>query len=269
MKGGIAIIFLLLLLPVKAFEQGLEVYGSIGAGKCNMQELKDLQQSTLYSLGIPEARIADDFPVTLHYTGDVRWRFNRLSAGLSYYFLTSGSRICYSDYSGELNFDIIASAHSFGPSLSYALLNIDRFTVNSSINSLFSFSRVSFVDYLKIYDESETSELKTSSTSFGILPAVEACYNLSRLHMGIRMGYLLDTKGFLHEEFNRKYYLVDKNGEKVRTSWTGYNLDFIVGYTFSVHQRNDRPKISLQARKFLKSWNYRNIFPWIIPKMIP
>lgn len=229
MRNTVILLCALLALPAgKICGQKFEIVGGIGIGQCRMQDLRKIQDQRLGSLGLP-AKITDDFPLTLHYSGEFNIQLKKISLGFEYYFLTSGSRISYSDYSGEINLDITAIAHGFGPSVMFSFYRTDRLWIGPRIQLPFMFSRFTETNYIRILDQSETTSDRIYSWSIGFFPSMEAKYSRSRLSYALKIGYLFDSKGRLVEENNWTVYLT--NQDYLTSNWSGFQFDFRLGYT--------------------------------------
>src|SRR5512145_739221 len=143
------VLFMLFLPDGKACGQKFEFIGSIGYGQCMMQDLKDFQVLRLQELSLP-AKITEEFPWTFHFSGEFNVQFKKCSAGFSYFFLTSGSRISYSDYSGEMDMDVTAIAHGFGPLIICPFYKNDKFWFGPRLQIPLMFSRVTEKNYIRL-----------------------------------------------------------------------------------------------------------------------
>jgi hypothetical protein len=219
----------MLLWPAgKACGQKYEIIGGIGIGQCRMQDLKNIQDFRLAELGLP-GKITDDFPWTIHYSGELNMRFKRFSAGFEYFFLTSGSRISYSDYSGEIELDLITIAHGIGPTFMYPVCRTDKLWIGPRFQLPVMISRITEKNYIRLLDENETESNVMYSMSIGLFPSVEAKYIKSRLSFAVNIGYLFDSKGRIVEDNDWTIYL--NNKEYTTTDWSGFHFDFRLGFT--------------------------------------
>ncbi len=193
-----------------------------------MQDLRKFQDEKLSSISLP-AKITDDFPWTLHYSGELNVQLKNFYVGFAYFFLTTGSRISYSDYSGEIEMDLTAIAHGFGPSIKFPLYRTDKIYVSSRFQLPLLYSRVTEKNYIRILEETETAYYMLYSWSIALFPSIEAKYSLSRFTFALNTGYLLDSKGRLMEDNETTIYFTNKG--YYTTNWSGLHLDFRLGYT--------------------------------------
>lgn len=215
--------------------QNFEFYICPGICHSNMTELKGFQSDRLRAMGVP-GEITDNFPATLCFTGEPRLKFNKFSVGIQYSYASTGSRVSYSDYSGVLNLDLISSSHKIGPSLAFSAYNFPHMNINLDINTPLIFTKVTKKDYKEINGESTSIKSDYYSRSIGIQPAAEITYSLSFIIIGLRAGYLLDTGAALYEKHNRGVYLRNMTSSIVHSNWTGYKIDFILGFLLSKYK---------------------------------
>jgi hypothetical protein len=224
----ILLIFCLVQNVAQSYAQRFEVISSIGYSQYQMHDLKTIQEITLNDIVLP-AKIVDKFPGTLHYSGELRLTFDKFSVGFSYLFLTSGSRISYSDYSGEIRLDLTVINHSLGPSLMYQFFKKEKFRIGSRLQFPLMFSQINEKDYIRLLDESNSDKLRFYSLSCGFFPSIETYYKLSRINLGLRVGYLIDSKGRLADDRELTIYL--NNKDYLTTDWSGLHIDLLLSLT--------------------------------------
>jgi hypothetical protein len=93
------------------------------------------------------------------------------------------------------------------------------------------FSRITEKNNVRIFEVSQTYSEKTYSWSMGIFPSLEAEYNLSRFSLGLKISYLIDSRGRLVHSNDRTIYLSNK--EYVTSDWSGFNVGIRLGYTLA------------------------------------
>jgi hypothetical protein len=209
------------------YGQKFEIIGGIGVGQCRMEDLRDIQDMKLASISLP-AKIIDDFPWTLHYSGELNIQLKNFAVGFGYTFLTTGSRISYSDYSGELTLDLTAISHGLGPSIMYPVYKTEKIWVGPRVQLPLMFTRVTEKNYIRILDETDTDTDKIYSSSIGLFPSIEAKYILSRLSFGLKIGYLFDSKGRMVKDKQMTIYFDNK--DYYTTDWSGFHFDFRLGF---------------------------------------
>lgn len=207
--------------------QNLEFYFGSGIGNSNLTDLKKIQEIRITSFNVP-SKLTENFPARYYFMGEARYKISRISYGMYYSYSSTGSRCSYRDYSGAVNMDIISSSNYIAPLISFSVFNSEKCNLDLSLRTPFIFSKVSFTDYLEVYGDVFTDTLTVYSNSFAFNPGIEISYKYSILKFGLRAGYLLDTKGFLHQQGDKERYLEIKYN-KVYTNWSGYRFEILAG----------------------------------------
>jgi hypothetical protein len=228
MKRTILLSAGLLVVLISIYSQKLQLNAGIGVCNSNMKDLQEVQNQRLSQIEVP-GQITEDFPATLQYIGEARLRINKLYIGLYGAYTSTGSRISYGDYSGQLNMDVICNSFKIGPSLTYSIICHKIIDFNIFLITPISFTNASFRNYIEIDGDVQTDVLDLYSKSLGALPGLEVLFKISIVNIGLNAGYMLDAGGFLHDKHDRNTYLLDANNDKVYTNWSGYNVSLKFG----------------------------------------
>jgi hypothetical protein len=231
MKYLITLLLLMLFIPsVRTEGQKFKITGDIHYGQYRMKDLKKVQNFKLQELGLP-GQITENFPWTLQYSGEFNMEYTKFSMGFSYFFCTSGSRVSYGDYSGVINMDVKAICNGFGPTVKLFFYKDEKLAIGPGIQIPLMFSRITEKNNVRIFEVSQIYSEKTYSWSMGIFPSLEAEYNLSRFSLGLKISYLIDSRGRLVHSNDRTIYLSNK--EYVTSDWSGFNVGIRLGYTLA------------------------------------
>lgn len=231
MKFFTALLSLMLLIPSARTEgQAFKILGGIHYGQYKMNDLKTIQNYKLLELGMP-AQFTENFPWTLQYSGEFAMEYTKFSMGFSYFFRTSGSRISYGDYSGVINMDITAICNGFGPTIKLFFYKDAKITIGPGMQIPIMFSRITEKNYSRILENIQSYSEKTYSLSMGLFPSLEAEYNFGRFNLGLKIGYLIDSKGRVMHSNDWTIYLGNK--EYLTTDWSGFNVGLRIGYTLA------------------------------------
>ena len=140
---------------------------------------------------------------------------------------STGGRIHYGDYSGEIGVDQILKVTSIGAILNYESHMSPNFdlALNFSIN--YMISGLSNEIYLKVGDESQNEELNFNSYSFGLEPEIIPSFNMGIMRFGISLSYLVYFSSSLEYESFSDAYLVNNNGDKVNINWSGFRIGLL------------------------------------------
>jgi hypothetical protein len=217
---------LLFQIVFNAYGQRLKIEVGFGWGTYSMKDLKKLNESLLNSYPVDPA-ITDDFPSGHYYYTTVSYAVNQnVSLGLVCNYNSTGSRINYKDYSGELKFDNIVSCYSPGLQAEFNLSSGKHFRLSQETNISFLFTK------LKIREEilGQDNQLIFNSQSFGIEPGFVLSYIFKRIELSTKVGYLLDTKGKNKLKSNKDIILKDiSTHEVVKNNWSGTRVSFSLG----------------------------------------
>jgi hypothetical protein len=126
--------------------------------------------------------------------------------------------------------DLTAISHGFGPAFYLPIHKTDKIRIGPRLQFPLIYSRVTEIDYLRILDETRTTELRLYSWSIAMFPSVEATYQLSRWALALNIGYMFDSKGRLLDHNDMTVYLT-QNENYYTTNWSGPHFDFRLGYT--------------------------------------
>ena len=172
----------------------------------------------------------DSFPAVWGYQGQLLIFLNKmLGVGVFGDYYSTGSRVHYADYSGEIKTDEILNRTSFG-------LQFEFFNHISDRNSLVYFLQISFNksefkidETLRIYEEkiNETAIFKSSSTSLVLGIAYQ-----------FRFSYFIVRPDICYEfTVSKKYYFSEKedfylnNGhERIKSIWNGKKIGVTLGF---------------------------------------
>jgi hypothetical protein len=205
----------------------------------NMSDLKDLQSEFLSDLTIQgiDAQITESYPAHLGFQIGLLFLLNPsgdrdLWLGGSYDYATTGGRVHYSDYSGEVKVDQVANAYTVSGIISLSASHHEFLKLNVSLSAGLIFSDLDTELLIRIGDEEQKETLSFSSLSFGLEPAITPSIVLSNFNLGLSISYLVSIPSSLEYNRNRNAYLINKNGDKVSIDWSGVKLGLLIMYTF-------------------------------------
>jgi len=195
-----------------------------------MQELKDFNSNIIQSLPV-DAKIVDNFPQTGFIEGNLLYNFKAIYLGGSFIYHSTGSRISYNDYSGELKYDQIVSSYSFGPIVKFKLFKEKRVNINPYISTNIIYTDFRFEETQVIFNEEISYDTKMQSAGIIFNIGLEALYKYKWTALGVFIGYSQDTFGELYLDGQKVY---NESGNQIRTNWSGIryglNMNFEIDF---------------------------------------
>jgi hypothetical protein len=217
-------------------QSSVSFFGIVSYNSNSMSELKDEQRELLSDIkneNIP-VKVTESYPAyfgfKIGFLIPVReYSESVLSLGGLILHSSTGGRIHYEDYSGELRADQIIKATGIG-----GIINVDSkfnsafaLSFNVSVNYLFSsFSNNLFV---RAGDQVQIEKPNFSSSSLSIEPQVIPSFRLWKLQLGISISYMIYFPSTLEYDSNSGAYLVNKNGDKIKIDWSGLRIGLFTG----------------------------------------
>lgn len=223
---------LLSLLVYSAYGQG-SLYVKTGVGWYNMREMQDFHAELPDDLIVP-AKIVNNFPATMVYELGYRQHSGEdWFSGLFFGYHSTGARIHYADYSGELKIDQIINGYRLGTQGGICLTrdrsdNEVSFWLSGRLSG--TYNRLNLNQRLQVYESSESNSVDFRSVNIGIQPSLSLRIPVYFLSVEPEIGYELQIPGklFLEEDA----FLLDRQGEEVKVNWSGLRLGISVAKAF-------------------------------------
>jgi len=231
-QTSLNIIIIISIINSIAFcQHSVTFFGTISYNTYSMSELKGIQNELLNDireLNIP-AEITESFPPYPGYkvgfvipvidTAD-----KTFSIGGFIEHGSTGGRIHYQDYSGELRADQSVVETSIGTLIDYQIHPAEKFSIGLNFAVGYTLSSFSITSYLQVGDESQEEELSFSSSSFSIEPGIVPSMYLWGMRFGISLSYLIYIPSNLEFDEYSEAYLINESGDKVNINWSGFRL---------------------------------------------
>lgn len=226
------ILFVFNLIVVLSLAQPNQIDLQIGFGKFQMTDLKGLQDSFIKESIIPLSKTVefpDYFVFDLKYEHEIKDKF---FTGGSVGHRSTGGRLHYADYSGEVYSNQKVSAYSIALLGGLYLLNDKKNIVPLYLRVGGNFTRVSLENGIIVgTQKQEQSDL---FESFGMLaePGVSYRRIIRQLFTGVDIGYELNFNGNLFYSSDKNLFLVNDSGNPVQAQWDGLRVRLSIGYRF-------------------------------------
>lgn len=198
----------------------------MGYGTYSMSEMKSLQEELL--LDFPAgAKITANFPgywfYELKVTTIAREKF---VVGANILFGSTGGRIHYSDYSGEISSNQLVNYFSVGSPLALKLKNTDdAFQVYLNLKPQLYISRLSFEFYSRLGTQYDDDLLEFSSVNLGIEPGLTFQRMIRKWGFDLSLGYNLNLfRGKLIYSENDQAHLQNQSGQDIHLDMSGLRI---------------------------------------------
>jgi hypothetical protein len=227
------LIIILLILPVCAIGQ-MRVSLRSGYGLYSMNEMKSFQAELRAQSEYP-MRITESFPGYVYYEVALMLPLaNKFFYTANFGYGSTGGRIHYSDYSGEIRFDQLLNYISAGTSLGISEENsTGKYVFDFSITPSFVFSKLSLEFMARIGDEQNVERIEFRSTNLTLQPDFAITRKFGRLGIQAMVGYnFAILKGKLFLTSDGEAYLIDSSGNNVPSNWNGGRASLGISFLF-------------------------------------
>jgi len=224
-----------LLLCGKASAQ-VEVSAGTGVGWYSMAELREFQEY-LQSTFPVKAQITEKFPPYLTYDASLLCRLYRTGfIGIYYQFSSTGGRIHYEDFSGEVYSDQILRSNTLALNAGQGLEFKNNFLMRLDLHPGVTFTKLELLSVTRVGDQSYKESYKFHSINAIMQPTVELHKAWGKLGIKVSVGYHFSPfAGKLKFDENKDSYLVGRDNAPITANWTGLRLGISGRYVF--HQR--------------------------------
>lgn len=204
--------------------------GSAGLqyGSYSMKSLEALQKSMLLSQ-LP-LEIVESYPSRIGFEISMLRSFGKFSLGAFLTKASTGGRVSYADYSGSVNYDLIANNTIVGVQIEGALIKKETWELFFSLREGVGFNTMKYKSTWSLGENSSSQQEKFKSINLVVSPGFggRVFYKNFFIHPEVRYETHF-LKGDLHYSNNNDAYL-EVNGEKSQVDWDGVRLSFSVGY---------------------------------------
>lgn len=202
--------------------QKFEFYSDLNFGIPSNTSLKNFQNELANQVPFENFKTTDNFKYNYGFTTGVR--FNRkISAFFSN--KVSGAKSSVADYSGYIRLTNELKGYTFGAKYEILIREYKKGNLLLGFKGLLTSSRLSLKTTSKILNATESDEIDFKSLDFGTGIGMTYEYPLKFMVLKayIDLDIYLGGKLKLQEKNPDGLYLLNNNGEKVTTGWTGFN----------------------------------------------
>jgi hypothetical protein len=216
--------FAFLLLQISSYAQ-VEISAGMGAGWFGMHDLKDFQESLQHSYPV-DTKITEQFPVFFIYDVAIYGRVGGSNfVGFYYQYGSTGGRIHYQDFSGEITSDQLIHYNTLGLTLGGELSLAKNFLLRVDLHPGATFSNLDFNEVVKVGNEVSRASFKFHSINATFQPTIELHKVWGQFATKVFAGFHLPAySGKLKYEENKNSYLTGGGNDPIVADWTGLRL---------------------------------------------
>lgn len=216
----------------------LDLSFKLGQGIYSMKNLKSFNETIIQSLPI-KAKVVDNFPKTLFFEGDISYNKGFLYYGISYSHFSTGSRVTYSDYSGELTYDQILSSNSIGPIVKIVLNKTQKIHFIPYLSTKIIGTKYKLLENIKIFTQTNSKTTEFTSTGLILNFGMDVICKIRNAGFGVFCSYSIDSDNDLYK--GDKKVVLDNN-ERFSTNWSGIRFGFTLLLDINMNSTFFKPK---------------------------
>ncbi len=223
---GILLLGMASLAGIQAQDFGFQA--GIGVHASRMDDMKYVQEYMLETYPV-DGKIVSSFPV--YATGSLRLvkkLYHDVRIGAGYSYSTTGGRTNYSDYTGNINTDVLASSHRLGGYAAYTLFGGEWYDLSAYGQLDVNFTRIDIntTMYVMGYQDGVMYEYKSISPSGTV--GLEFFFHLNDFSLGLSAGYQIDGPGKLTDLDTEENLTDPYDRDRVLTSdWSGWQAHIL------------------------------------------
>jgi hypothetical protein len=219
-----------LLLPTTVFSQ-VRISASVGYATYAMDELKT-HQYDLQSQFPVDVRATSSFPGYAYYQVGGNWAVTpNAMMGLSFTYGSTGGKIHYSDYSGEVGFEHKIKYFAIGIPVTYQKeFSNGKWKLQLEVSPTVNLGSTTFDVYLNVGSEQSDDRIDFKSRNFGFQPALRMERKVGPGFIFLEGGYYLDVSmSKLTVKDNDDYYLMNRH-KAVHADFSGLRTAVGISY---------------------------------------
>ena len=208
-------------------------YAKASLGTYHMQALEAFQQEIAKDLFVP-AEVVNSFPATVGYEVGLMHQYDDRQAYGGYFsYRSTGGRIHYADYSGQVKIDQLLSSYSLGMLYTGRLSAMDTeekvvpwaFIKLSGAYTLFDLEQ-----YVEVGPRKESETFYLKSLNIGVEPGLSLHIPIAFFSLNPELSYELQLPGKLFADNGG--YLLNPQEEAVKANWSGVRVGLSITKQF-------------------------------------
>lgn len=215
-------------------------YFRIGAGSTygtySMKGLKEFQQETLPAINFVPVKIVESFPSGFGYDINLSYSKSNFQLGGYYSFCSTGGRIHYRDYSGEIKFDQVVDGNSIGVSTMWKVNLSENYNLFLGFRSGLTISNLNVNNSISLGNQTaENISYLFKSINLNISPSIEYEYLINDFILFASLRYEANlAKSSFNLNGDQNIFIELDNGENLKADWNGVRISIGIKYRFKL-----------------------------------
>ncbi len=223
------VLLLTFFIQPAANTQTISIRLNSGINYFNMKDLKEFQG--MMNDNWLRTKTVKNFPSYFNYQLQAVYLFSRYTGGGIFTDYTStGGRLDYKDYSGELRNDQIVSRLSIGALFEYKVFELNKFSIDMIGKVSYQSSKLKLESLLQIQGDKQTITREFTSHGIGIEPCVAAEYAYSLFLIRLEASYQLSFSGIYTFKGSKLNTASEPLGD-ISPEWNCFKLAVTFGVT--------------------------------------
>jgi hypothetical protein len=203
----------------------------------SMSDLQDFQNEIVRDLQLNdvEAEVVESFPP--HYGMQLQAVFpfkflfdSGVNLGFLFGIASTGGRLHYRDYSGEIGLDQVVKIYTYGLTGEFEMAQNENFLFSAGLKIPLVSAYLENHYFFRVGDYSEDNKNKYKSFTAAIEPDLNLFYTNNNFLAGLTIGYMFSIPAEYKYKSDTDMVLKKNNGEPVNTGTTGFRIGLSIGY---------------------------------------
>jgi len=218
------LVVMALILSRNGYAQ-VHISAGTGIGWFSMKEFHDFQEHLRSSFPVA-ARITEQFPAYVIYDASIAWQLRRTGfLGVYYQYGSTGGRIHYKDYSGEIYSDQLFHYNTIALNAGEALEFGKNYSLRVDLHPGATFTSLELLSVTKIGDQRYQESYKFHSINATMQPTFELTKTWGNFGLKLSAGYHIAVyAGKVKLKGNKNAILLGSSTDPIAASWDGLRL---------------------------------------------
>ena len=228
MNRNITLFILFLILSFNCLSQKSEIFVDLNFGTFTNIPLRSFHNELASDINFEGLKTTDNF--NFNYGFSIGFKVNKINTSFFYSQKVAGSKTSLADFSGFITLTNEIKGSTFGGLYEEKIRELGKGNLFLGVKGLITFSKLILSDNNSITYNNESYNFKSIDFGTGILITYKA--NLGPIIIKPFIGIDIYVGGKLKFEDFNEAHLTFKNGNTVKTGWTGLNAGLGIALPF-------------------------------------